>query len=112
MINKEENQKTEDDIKYANVPEGKLAILKECGLNYKGRNIIFHQLEDESIGIFIERLDRQDDDMPQTLRLNELTLNLLLLGIFRAGQEFNIDFEKITEEINEDLEKQQQNGSK
>jgi hypothetical protein len=43
---------------------------------------------------------------------NELTLNLLLLAIFQSGREFNIDFDKITEEINNTLEKQENDKNK
>jgi hypothetical protein len=108
---KTKTEEPKDNNVYAIVPEGKLAILKECGVNYEGRNIFFQQLEDKSVGIYITRPDREDDDVPQQLRLSELTLNLLLLAIFEAGREFNIDFEKITNEIEQNLKKQQ-DGSK
>lgn len=104
---KTKTEEPKDNNVYAIVPEGKLAILKECGVNYEGRNILMQQLEDKSVGIYITRIDRADEDVPQQLRLSELTLNLLLLAIFEAGREFNIDFEKITNEIEQNLKKQQ-----
>jgi hypothetical protein len=107
MTKKKTKTETKDNTIYANVPEGKLKVIKECGVNYEGRNILFQQLEDKSVGIYITRTDRGDDHIPQQLRLFELTLNLLLLTIFQAGRKFNIDFEKIIEEINQNLEKQQ-----
>jgi hypothetical protein len=104
---KTKTEEPKDDTIYAIVPEGKLKILNQCGVNYEGRNILMQQLEDGSIGVYITRPDKGDEHPAQTLRLSELTLNLLLLTIFQAGKEFNIDFEKITEEINQNLEKQQ-----
>jgi hypothetical protein len=109
---KTKTEEPKDNNVYAIVPEGKLAILKECGVNYNGRNILFQQLEDRSIGIHIARPDKGDEHPVQQLRLSELTLNLLLLTIFQAGKEFDIDFEKITEDINQDLERKQQDESK
>jgi hypothetical protein len=112
MTKKKTKTETKDNTFYAIVPEGKLKVINQCGVNYQGRSILFQQLEDKSVGIYITRPDRGDEDVAQTLRLSELTLNLLLLTIFQAGKEFNIDFEKITEEINQTLEKQQEDGSK
>ena len=108
---KTKTEEPKDNNVYAIVPEGKLAILKECGVNYEGRNILFQQLQDKSIGIYITRPDKGEEHPAQSLRLSELTLNLLLIAIFEAGREFNIDFEKITEEIEQNLKKQQ-DGSK
>jgi hypothetical protein len=112
MTKKKTKTKTKDNTFYAIVPEGKLEVINQCGVNYKGRNILFQQLEDKSVGICITRPDKGEEHPAQSLRLTELTLNLLLLTIFQAGREFNIDFEKITEEINQTLEKQQQNENK
>jgi hypothetical protein len=104
---KTKTEELKDDANYAIVPEGKLAILKECGVNYEGRNILLQQLEDKSVGIYITRPDKGEEHPAQQLRLSELTLNLLLLAIFEAGREFNIDFEKITNEIEQNLKNKQ-----
>lgn len=100
----EEIESKQEFVNYVKVPEGRLGVIKECGVNYEGRNILMQQIEDGSVGIYIARTDLQEHPIQQ-LRLNELTLNLLLLAIFEAGRKFNIDFEKITEEINQNLEK-------
>jgi hypothetical protein len=101
----EEIESKQKFVNYVKVPEGKLGVIKECGVNYEGRNILMQQIEDGSVGIHIARTDLEEQHPVQQLRLNELTLNLLLLAIFEAGRKFNIDFEKITEEINQNLEK-------
>jgi hypothetical protein len=108
---KTKTEEPKDNTSYAIVPEGKLEVINQCGVNYKGRNILFQQLEDKSVGIYITRPDKGEEHPAQSLRLSELTLNLLLLAIFQAGREFNIDFEKITEEIEENLEKQKQDAN-
>lgn len=100
----EEIEAKQQFVNYVKVPEGRLGVIKECGVNYEGRNILMQQIEDGSVGIYIARTDLEEHPVQQ-LRLNELTLNLLLLAIFEAGRKFNIDFEKITEEINQNLEK-------
>lgn len=88
---------------YCIVPEGKLGILKNFRLEYDNRDILFQQIEDGSIGIHITRPDRGEADVPQQLRLSELTLTLLVLGILKSSEEFGIDFNNITDSINQIL---------
>ena len=104
---------TENDF-YAIVPEGKLKVINQCGLNYEGRNILLQQLEDKSVGIHITRLDRGDEDVPQALRLSELTLVLLLHSMVECIKKFDIDFDAISDDINKNLKETNKvnNGSK
>jgi len=88
---------------YAIVPEGKLEIINQLNINYEGRNISLQQLEDKSVGIHIARPDRGDEDIPQVLRLSELTLTLLLHSMIKCIELFNIDFDAITNDIENNL---------
>jgi hypothetical protein len=85
---------------YCIVPEGKLGILKNFRLEYENRDILFQQIEDGSIGIVISRPDKGESDVPQQLRLSELTLNLLLIGIFKFSEYAGIDSDGIMCSIN------------
>jgi hypothetical protein len=85
---------------YCVVPEGKLGILKNFRLEYENRDILFQQIEDGSIGIVISRPDYGEADVPQQLRLSELTLNLLLIGIFKFSEYAGIDSDGIMCSIN------------
>lgn len=114
QTNQESKEEKDNGISFI-TPDGKLKVLKSFGIKSEDRKIQLFQLEDKTVGISVIRYV-EDDENPykeeitnQVMRLSELTFSMLIACFLKANDDFEINAEKIIEELNQKIRNNEEN---